>query len=84
MHNSHIITVKYVQGTDEIPGKVKIFSTWRKETVTIPMNNEAGSWNPKLETAQKYLEGKGLTITGASSTSTGTDYLISTSFNSIK
>ncbi len=71
MNNYHILEASHIPQTNFRPPGIRLLTERFKQIIILPYDNEAGSNNPLLETAEKYLEGKGFEIIGAGMTKKG-------------
>ena len=81
--NVHVLIVKHVGMTDLQPARVKIISERFKVSVTIPYDNEPGSNNPMIETAENWLKKNGFDVIGIG-LGKGHMYIITDTFKSLK
>jgi hypothetical protein len=78
--NYHVLTVKYLGATDFKGSRIAIRSDRFKMTKVIDYTYNYGN---ALEQAQEYLENKGFKLIGKAE-GKDCDYIISTTFESIK
>lgn len=82
MQNFHILLVSAMPPTESNPARVKIKSEWFKNTIYIGFDNEAGAFNPALDTAVAWLQFRGFNIIGTGQ-SEKHYYIITPTFNRI-